>query len=286
MVEFDMTAKRAANPLHSRFIVVLVATALGLGVRPGHAAAAVSLSVSPIRIELNVPAGSIKTDVLTIENRSDEPLKLHVTIADWHLTPDGTPVFVKRGKEPAFSMSAWIEVNPTELQVPPQGKTTLRYTIAAPPDTPSGGYRTAILIESLPEITSPSQPSMAYLNARIGVILYDRIGAATPSIEIVAQDLVPDPEKPDHLALRLTVRNTGRVHARVSGTSYVVSDGERERELGSVTDSVVLPESERYLFVPLIQPLPATEFRLVSRLDIGVPELLEAETPIVPKSRN
>jgi len=65
-----------------------------------------------------------------------------------------------------------------------------------------------------------------------------------------------------------------------------VSDGERERELGSVTDSVVLPESERYLFVPLFQPLPATEFRLVSRLDIGVPELLEAETRIIPKSRN
>ena len=241
---------------------------------------AVSISVSPIRIEVSVPPGETRTDVVTVENRSDEPVRLRVTVADWHLADDGTPVFVKRGKAPEFSMSDWIEVNPTELALPPLGSAPLRYTITSPAGTPAGGYRTSILIESVPETLPRGQAAIAYLNARIGIILYNRIGAVTPDIEIAAQDLVPDPDAPDRLMLRVKIRNAGRVHARVSGDTRIVDGSGRDMELAPIRDAVVLPESERYLFVRFARSLPRDEFRIVSRLDVGLPELLEAETRV------
>jgi hypothetical protein len=174
-------------PLLSRFLLCgtrpalapFTFTLLALLVAPP-ARASVSFSVSPIRVDLSVAPGETKTDAVMIENRGNEPLRLRVTIADWHLAPDGTPVFVKRGSPPADSMSEWIEVNPTELEVPPLATMPVRYMVSAPEATSPGGYHGAILIESIPEMLAHDQPTRAYLNARIGVILYDRIGTVAP----------------------------------------------------------------------------------------------------------
>ena len=118
------------------------------------------------------------------------------------------------------------------------------------------------------------------MNARIGIILYNRIGVVTPDIQIAAQDLVPDPDAPDRLMLRVQIRNAGRVHARVSGDTRIMNDSGRDMELAPIRDAVVLPVSERYLFVRFAKPLPGDEFRIVSRLDVGLPDLLEAETRV------
>jgi len=274
-------------PLLSRVLLCGTTPALGpftfallaLLVAPP-AGASVSFSVSPIRVDLSVAPGETKTDAVMIENRGNEPLRLRVTIADWHLAPDGTPVFVKRGGSPADSMSEWIEVNPTELDVPPLARMPVRYTVSAPEGTSAGGYHGAILIESVPEMVAHDQPTRAYLNARIGVILYDRIGTVAPEIEISAQDVVRAVDTPGGMALRVTVRNIGHVHARFTGSGRVVDGEGREVEVVPISDAVVLPTSDRQVVVRLTEPLPRGDFTVVTRLDVGLPELLEAETRV------
>ena len=64
------------------------------------------------------------------------------------------------------------------------------------------------------------------------------------------------------------------------GITRIMDDSGRDMELAPIRDAVVLPESERYLFVRFAKPLPGDEFRIVSRLDVGLPELLEAETRV------
>ena len=61
------------------------------------ASAQLSISVSPIRVEQAIQPGKTRTDVVTVENVSDQLLRARVTVADWFLERNGTPVFVKHG---------------------------------------------------------------------------------------------------------------------------------------------------------------------------------------------
>jgi P pilus assembly chaperone PapD len=244
------------------------------------AEAQLSIGVAPIRVELAVRPGQTKTEILTVENRDDKPLKISVTVADWYLTKDGVPVFVKRGKSPEFSMSEWVEVNPTECEVPPRDSKILRYTVSVPAETPDGGYRTAILVETLPDIPAGPRMNSTYINARVGVIVYNRTGDVPTKAEIVGQEIAADPKDPTKTGVKLTVRNAGTGHFRLNGELRILLPDGTRQQAAPVDDAVVLPQSDREVFVSLKQALPSTGFTILSRIDVGLKEWLEAETPV------
>ena len=158
--------------------LLIVTAVLVCGTLP--ARAQVSMSVMPIRAELAVQPGQMETQLFQVENPSEEPLRLSIAVADWFIDASGVPLFVKRGSLPGFSMSAWIEVNPTQFELPPRSIQTVRYTVTVPPGIPTGSYRTAMLVESLPDFDRASPVRVAQLSARIGVIVYNRIGDVEP----------------------------------------------------------------------------------------------------------
>ncbi|MDD5543223.1 MAG: hypothetical protein PHX83_08615 [Acidobacteriia bacterium] len=242
----------------------------------------VSLGAFPIRSEHQVAAGQTKTDGITVENESAEPVHMRVTVADWYLTPGGDPMFVKRGRVPQFSMSDWIEVNPAEFDLGPHSQQIIRYTFTVPMGTPDGGYRTAILIESVPNITQPHDIHMAYLNARIGAIIYDRVGAPATQASVTAQQVILDPNNPSRLGVQITLKNSGNSYFRFKGECKIVDGQGTEVETLPINDAVVLPQSERTIFLPLKKDLPAQKFSIVSSLDVGLKELLESVTQVQP----
>jgi len=258
--------------------VLFVAVTLLLMPRP--VAAQLSLGVSPLRVELAVGPGDTKTDVITVQNLSTKAVRMHVTIADWYFAPDGTPTFVKRGNLPAFSMSDWIEVNPTEFEVPGLGAVPLRYTVTVPLGVREAGYRAAILIESVPDTGDGPRPNVTYLNARIGVVVYDRIGKVPINVEIASQEVAPDPERPGHSVLRLMLKNAGLAEVRVTGEVHVTSRQAGAPQVVPFPEVVILPQSERHVSVPLEASLPPDGFTVLTHLDVGLPELLEAETRV------
>lgn len=244
------------------------------------ATAQVSIGVSPIRVEHAVQPGQLKTDIVTVSNLSTKPQRLQVTVADWYLSGDGIPVFVKRGKMPDFSMSEWTEVNPTELEIPAGGSHTLRYSITVPSDAPDGGYRTAILIESLPEFPGSRQAMTYNINARIGVVIYNRVGKSQILVDIASQQIIPFPDAPAHAAVQLEIKNSGRMHFRVVGECIIEDREGRVLQTLSIPDSVVLPQSLRSIVLPISTELPRDGYRILSRVDTGLPEILEIETLI------
>ena len=244
------------------------------------AEAQISMSVSPIRADHAVPAGQMRTNVITAENQSSRPLRVRVTVADWYLEQDGTPVFVKRGTHPGFSMSRWVDVNPTEFEVPAADTQVIRYTLTIPEGTPGASYRTALLVESLPDFVDAPEANVAYLTTRFGVIIYNRVGNPTPEVEITGQALVTDREALGLPAVRLTVRNPGLVNVRVSGESRILDSAGRVLQRLPIPDAVVLPQSERDLVLRLDEPVTHPAVTILSRLDVGQTELLEVETRI------
>ena len=259
--------------------------AVSLLLMPRLAAAQLSLGVSPLRVELAVAPGDTKTDVITVQNLSPEAVRMHVSIADWYFAPDGTPTFVKRGNLPTFSMSDWIEVNPTEFEVPGLGAVPLRYTVTVPPAVQAAGYRAAVLIESVPDMAEGPRANVTYLNARIAVMVYDRVGQIPINVEIAGQDVAPDPERPGNSVLRLTLKNTGLAEVRLKGEIHITSQPAGALQIVPFPEAVILPQSDRHVSVPLGASLPADGFTVLSQLDVGLPELLEAETRVGSPSR-
>ncbi|MFI5175248.1 MAG: hypothetical protein ACHQKY_10350 [Terriglobia bacterium] len=242
----------------------------------------VAIGVFPIRSEHEVQPGQTKTDGITVDNDSAENIHMRVTVADWYLTRDGSPTFVKKGKSPEFSMSDWIVVNPAEFDVAPHGHQIIRYTFTVPKETLTGGYHTAIMIESVPNITPGQDAHAAYLNARVGAIIYDRVGKTTPQGTITAQQVVIDEKNTGQVGVRITLKNSGPSHFRFKGESKILDKQGKVIETLPINDSVVLPQSERDVFVPVKGILPTDGFTIVSSLDIGLKELLEAETRVEP----
>ena len=258
-------------------VVVLTAMVLA-AVTP--AEAQLSMSLSPVRVEHAIPPGELWTDVATVENVSDRPLRARVTVADWYLERDGTPVFVKRGTRPGLSMSEWIDVNPTEFEIGPGGTQVVRYTLTVPAGLPDASYRTAVLVESLPDFVGKPDRNVAYLTARIGLIIYNRVGTEAPLAEVVGQEVVSDPETPYSKSVKLTIRNPGLVNFRLSGESQIVTPDGRVLQVVSIPDGVVLPQSEREVLLRLEEPISNRVFNVLSRIDIGQEELLEIETQV------
>ncbi len=258
-------------------VVVLTAMVLA-AVTP--AEAQLSMSLSPVRVEHAIPPGELWTDVATVENVSDRPLRARVTVAGWYLERNGTPVFVKRGTRPGLSMSGWIDVNPTEFEIGPGETQVIRYTLTVPAGLPDASYRTAVLVESLPDFSGTPDRNVAYLTARIGLIIYNRVGTEVPLAEVVGQEVVSDPETPYSKSVKLTIRNPGLVNFRLSGESQIVTPDGRVLQVVSIPDGVVLPQSEREVLLRLEEPFSNRVFNVLSRIDIGQEEMLEIETQV------
>ena len=266
----------------TRAAAVCLAAGVLLTAAPAPAAqvSLLSMSVSPIRVEHAIQPGEEKTALIVVENNSDRRLRARVAVADWYLKRDGAPVFVKRGELPPFSMSEWIEVNPSEFELSPGEFQTIRYTVTAPAGTAVGGYRAAILIDSLPDFEDTPRANVTYVTGRVGVILYNRVGNAPVQAEVVGQEVVTDPRNAARLAVRLSLRNRGRTHFRVSGRSRILDSAGTVLRALAVEDAVVLPQSERDILVWFERPADLSEFTVLSRLDVGLPEWLEVETHV------
>ena len=269
---------RTTHPPHVRITRVLVAMVVLCGV--SSADAQVSFSVAPIRVEHAIQPGNTKTALIVVENSSDRRLRARVTVADWYLETDGTAVFVKRGEWPMLSMSEWLEVNPSEFALSPGDTQTIRYTTTVPTGAPAGGYRTAILIESLPDYEDVPLANVAYVTGRVAVILYNRVGNMPVQAKVAAQEVVAAPGSTRQMAVRLSLRNRGRTHFRVSGESRLFDSTGTLLQVLAVPDAVVLPKSERDILVPFEKSWDLSTFSVLSRLDVGLSELLEVETHI------
>jgi P pilus assembly chaperone PapD len=112
--------------------------------------AEVSISVSPIRVEHLVRQGEKGTDMISVTNDGTAPTRLRVFIEDWTLTKDGVPAFMKAGTHP-FSSAQWIRVNPVDFRISPGQTREVRYTVTVPEEVEDGGYRAAVVFETVPE---------------------------------------------------------------------------------------------------------------------------------------
>ena len=136
------------------------------------------------------------------------------------------------------------------------------------------------MVESVPEIAPDQAAHVTYLTARIGVVIYDQVGTVPTQAEITDQKIVADPENPENLAVRLTIANGGLTHFRFKGECRILDNGGGITQSLTVPEAVILPGTERFVLLKLKEAPPPGSFTIMSRLDVGLKELLEAKTHI------
>jgi len=236
--------------------------------------AEVSISVSPVRVEHLVKQGERGTDTISVTNDGTAFTRLRVSIEDWALTRDGNPMFMKVGKNP-YSCADWIRINPVDFRVDPGQTREVRYTLTVPEGIEDGGFRVAIIFETVPDVVPGQKAKQVYLKGRIATIVYEVVGKPVPQGH--ANSLKADLKK-EGMDFLLALQNTGKVHFRTKGSITVKdSDGSKAFEV-ELPDVPVLQESEREIKVSYDKPIPKGKYTATAVADIGKKELIGAET--------
>jgi P pilus assembly chaperone PapD len=236
--------------------------------------AGVSVTVSPIRVEHLVNQGEEGTDTITVTNDGTTSTRMQVSIEDWSLTTDGTPIFIKQGNNP-YSCAGWIQVNPTDFKVEPGQTTEVRYTITVPEGIKDGGYHAALIFETVPDVTVGEKTKGVSLRGRIATILYEKVG--NPDLKCYANSLKTIIKK-DGADFILALQNTGKAHVRTKGSITVKDSNGGDSFKVDVPDVPVLPESERNITISYDKAIPKGKYTATAVVDIGKKELIGAET--------
>ena len=237
-------------------------------------AADVSISVTPIRVEHRVIQGEKGTDMISVANEGAAPTRLKVSIEDWTLSKEGTPIFMKAGGNP-FSCLDWIKINPVDFRIGSGQTRQVRYTITVPQGIPDGGYRTAIIFETVPDGVPGEKNRSVQVRGRIVTIVYVVVGNPAPAGHV---DGLKTSFRKDGVDFSLALQNTGKVHFRTKGTLSVKdSNGQKVIEIG-MPDVPVLPESEREIKISSEKSLPKGSYSALAVIDIGSKDLIGAET--------
>jgi len=235
--------------------------------------AEVSISVSPIRVEHLVKQGEQGTDMISVTNDGTAATRLKVSIEDWTLTKDGNPTFMKAGNN-RYSCSEWIRINPVDFRLAPGQTREVRYTVTVPQGTEDGGYRAAIIFETIPDFTPGDKIKRVFLKGRIVTIVYEVVGKPAP--EGYSNGLRAESKK-EGVDFVLALQNTGKVHFRTKGSITVKdSNGNKAFEV-ELPDVPVLPGSEREVKVSYDHSLPKGKYAAAAVVDIGRRELIGAE---------
>lgn len=251
------------------------------------AAAQISVEVSPLRVELAAGAGSTTTQGITVSNAGKDPVRVRATLTDWDLSKDGAPQFEGAVENGPYSATSWLRVAPPEQVIEPGKDATVRFSMTVPADVQPAGYRTGVLFEFGPAGGDPVARSREVMfKSRIATLIYVNIGQPPMAGELT--DLRLRPAGPQ-VQVVATVKNTSRRSVRTKGSLVVYDDtGKSVREV-PVPDVPLLPESEREVMMVVIDPdkppvLPAGDYRVELRIDVGLPALLVGETTLkVPR---
>jgi P pilus assembly chaperone PapD len=233
-----------------------------------------SLSVSPIRVEHLVKQGERGTDMITVANEGTAPTRIKVSIENWTLSRDGVLNFTPAGTDP-FYCGKWIRINPIDFRVDPRQNKEVRYTISVPPDVEEGGYRAAVIFETVPDIKPGEKVRKVFLKSRIVTVLYEVVGKPVPQGHA---NYLRAEKKKEGLDFLLALQNTGKVHFRTKGSLTVKNDKGEEVFKADMPDVPILPQSEREIKFTNEKSLPSGKYSALALVDIGKKELVGAES--------
>jgi P pilus assembly chaperone PapD len=244
------------------------------------ARAQVSVEVSPLRVEIQAGPGATSTQAVTLNNGGTEPVRVRARLSDWDLARDGSPQFEGVPEGGPFSATGWVRVAPPELIIDPGKDGIVRFSLTVPVGTAPSGYRAGILFEFVPPGGEAVNKKAMQFRSRIATLIYVNVGDPPAAVELTDLSQRVTAERTQLIAV---LANTGKRTVRTKGAMTIFDAGGKQLEQIPVPDVPVLPQSEREVAIAAFEaakPLPAGEYRVEVKIDVGMPALLVGETTL------
>lgn len=232
-------------------------------------------TLTPMKIEKELKPGDTITDVLVVDNSGATDTKRYeVKVVDWTIDENGNLKYTDPGVEPG-SISKSVVCSPTQFKATPGERKLVRYTLTVPPDATPGEHTLGVQV--LEVVIPPKDPDTGKINVGVAVKC-GFLGAMTitcpgaKSSEIEATGLALGANDMTHKpAVILNLENKANVRARPKWSFKILDQTGKEVANKDWQDFIILRESKRKLLVDLENPLPNGNYKLVGKLDQGLP---------------
>lgn len=222
------------------------------------------MGISPDRYHIEFDESGGDTQSLLVQNLSDEPLSLNLSVSNWELN-DKNQIVVAPPTE--NSLDQWIVINPLRVTIPPGSPQTIRWAVMPRLQPQQGEYRAIIFVEEELPARKNADSTEIRMKMRYGLPIYGQVGDTIESAQLNSIDITKTGEK-----LQIDLSNDGNKHARMSGNYGIWPTaefpGSREAlkqlrainpetqeevdfEFGNMPASVILPGVRRALSLDL-----------------------------------
>lgn len=232
---------------------------------------ATSFFVSPTQVRVTLPGDTQTTQLVTVQNNCQMPIRFKAYLMDWSQTETGADTWLEPGTL-TRSCAPWIIINPIEFEVAPQAQQKIRVTINAPQGA-TGGYWCLLFIESAPIPNEWSK--MVQINGRIGVRIYANIAKTeTKACEITALSF--QKRSPLEIVTTCIIKNTSNIPISLAGEMQIV-DSSNKTMWKDGLKCFILPELKRIIRNHPKIELKSGEYRVIVTVDYSGTELLQGE---------
>jgi hypothetical protein len=197
------------------------------------------LSISPVRFELEAERGKELIEEVELTNAGSRQVTVQTSTNDFVAEGDqGKPRFVP-GNQYEWSLSNWIEVEPSSFVLEPGEKKKVQVSIRVPVDAEPGGHYAAVLFSS-----SPSSSTGTAVVTKIGTLFL--LSVPGEIVESGSAALtVPRLWEKGPVSFTVMFKNEGNVHVKPVGTVKVSRLWGRQMAEFAAGGENVLPNSSR-----------------------------------------
>lgn len=172
---------------------------------------ALTVTVIPPRLEVEVKPGQVITKTLKVKNETKEDLYLKVAAYDFIVNDDaGTPIIIEEELDNRWAASSWIQLSPTQIRLKPGELAGVQMTILAP-DNASPGSRYAAILYS-PDATQTIDETGSLVDPRTGTLVYLTIPGDIKQDAKVTKFQVPKFLEYGPINILTTITNLSDIH--------------------------------------------------------------------------
>lgn len=241
------------------------------------------ISVSPAHFHLNMKPGEVKTYSVTVKNDIDKPTQFKINIYDFNMNGRGKSSFIapRTGK---YSLSKWMSVSPTFIEVQPGEKKEIKFTVSIP-DREDEGRKAAwsiLMIEQEKPRETLEPPKKSDETVALGVIptyafgvfAYQNPPNVTSNNVEITNFLMEESDSTKIVKIEAQNKGDGIAYC----TSYIdltnLNTGKQQRL--TVKRFTILPDLTRYFNFVLPKELEKGKYLAIGVLDYEKSEEIQA----------
>lgn len=171
-----------------------------------------AINVGSLTIEKTVDIGQTYKGVITLTNDDKEPAEVTIYQTDYFFQSDGSNSYGEPGTMPR-SNAKWITFSPQMVRIPPNGASTVNYTLRVPYDsTLTGTYWSLLMVEEIPraDTLADLRKNQARITQKVryGIQIVTQIGeTGEPKVAFNEPNLILGEQQ--ERTLQVAVENTG-----------------------------------------------------------------------------